>query len=165
MHKASEHPDLPLDRHKSLEFPLHPQLLADCHRLGQLPGAWLLLQRNTLLPWLILVPETLSEDFLSLPSAQLGLLMQQSQQLAGFMRAELGAKRINFASIGNLVPQLHLHLIGRHPGDACWPKPVWGHLAAGPDYSAEQVQHLQQRLAAQCGLNPRPLAHTGNAHV
>ncbi|MBF0256756.1 MAG: HIT family protein [Gammaproteobacteria bacterium] len=156
-----------MDHHKPAEFHLHPQLLADCHCLGRLPGAWLLLQRNAALPWLILVPETASEDFLSLPPAQRSLLLEQSQQLAEFLRGELGAERINFASIGNLVPQLHLHIVGRHAGDACWPKPVWGHLAEGPSYSAGQVQQIQTQLAARCGLSlvPSPADRTGETDV
>jgi len=132
------------------EFTLHPQLAADCHQLGRLPATRLLLHGNASLPWLILVPETEQLEFLLLPDAEQQRLLGYARQLASYLLAERQCQRSNFAAIGNLVPQMHLHIVGRHPGDPCWPAPVWGNLTEDAAYSREQltemVEQLQQRL-------------------
>ena len=43
-----------------------------------------------------------------------------------------GVRKLNFGTLGNLVPQLHVHVVGRHPDDPAWPGPVWGHSVATP---------------------------------
>ena len=134
------------------EFRIHPQLLADCHRLGRLPATHLLLHRNAALPWFILVPETQVPDLLDLDPAPLGLILNDCARVCAYIKADLGLPRVNLAAIGNLVPQLHLHLVGRAPGDACWPAPVWGHLPPGPAYGAERLGELVAGLVRHCAL-------------
>lgn len=63
-----------------------------------------------------------------------------------FITEDLGCPRVNVASIGNLVPQLHLHVVGRRPGDACWPKPVWGNLGEPVPYLLVEVEALRGKL-------------------
>jgi diadenosine tetraphosphate (Ap4A) HIT family hydrolase len=138
------------------QFVIHPRLLADCHRLGRIGTCHLLLHRNAALPWFILVPETQVTDLLDLsPAAREGAL-DACTRVAGYIKAEFGVPKVNFAAIGNLVPQLHLHLVGRTPGDPCWPAPVWGNLDPGPEYSQAQVAVIGAALSAQAGLIPTP---------
>jgi diadenosine tetraphosphate (Ap4A) HIT family hydrolase len=134
------------------EFRIHPQLLADCHRLGRLPACHLLLHRNAHLPWLILVPEMPVLDLLDLPPAQREQVLAECAQVSAYIKGDLGLPKVNFAAIGNLVPQLHLHVVGRTPGDACWPAPVWGNLPPGPGYSQHRLREIVAGLSRRCIL-------------
>jgi diadenosine tetraphosphate (Ap4A) HIT family hydrolase len=136
------------------EFQIHPRLLADCHRLGRLPACHLLLHRSASLPWFILVPETPIVDLLDLDPEALRRVVAECAQVSAYIKTELRLPKANFAAIGNLVPQLHLHVVGRAPGDACWPAPVWGHLPPGPGYSRACLRDLVSGLARYCTLEP-----------
>jgi diadenosine tetraphosphate (Ap4A) HIT family hydrolase len=97
-------------------------------------------------PWFILVPHTELEDVLDLPPQLLGRVTEQCQRLSTFIKRELGYSKINFAGLGNVVPQMHLHIIGRKEGDACWPSPVWGQLSSSTDYDSATIEDWQQKL-------------------
>jgi diadenosine tetraphosphate (Ap4A) HIT family hydrolase len=127
-------------------MPVPSQILADTHCLGQWPGCHLQLHRNALLHWLILVPETEAVDLLDLPAAQRNSLLEKAAELGQWLKREFGYPKVNFAAIGNVVPQMHLHVVGRRPDDACWPAPVWGNLPTGPEYDTTQIEELQQKL-------------------
>jgi diadenosine tetraphosphate (Ap4A) HIT family hydrolase len=135
-----------------VEFHIHPRLLDDCHSLGRLPNAHLLLHRNAALPWFILVPETRAVDLLDLPQDQRVAVIDDAAAISRFIKEELGYPKVNFGAIGNLVPQLHLHVIGRRPGDWCWPAPVWGHLTDEEEYGPGQLAELAHRLTSTCAL-------------
>lgn len=133
---------------------IHPRLLADCHRLGTLDSGSLLLSRNALLHWFILVPETECTDLLDLHAATLHQVLADCRALSRLLKEELGYPKVNFAGLGNVVPQMHLHIVGRREGDACWPQPVWGNLPAGDDWPATQLASLTETLVAGCGMRP-----------
>ncbi|MGE3297475.1 MAG: HIT family protein [Porticoccaceae bacterium] len=133
-------------------FALHSQLADDCHALGETATAHVLLHRNAAVPWLILVPKTEYRDLLELPVALRTALMDDCAQLARYLRMHRGVEKINFASIGNLVPQLHLHVVGRRVGDACWPLPVWGHLNTTATYSEAEVSIIRAGIKAALGI-------------
>jgi len=124
------------------EFTLHPQLLTDCHRLGRLPVTHLLLHKNAAVPWFILVPETDLGNLLDLPCGQRDAVLADCKRVSDYLTGTRGCARVNVAWIGNLVPQLHVHVIGRGPGDPCWPRPVWGHLEAVLDYGPGEVEAI-----------------------
>lgn len=127
---------------------LHPQLAADFHHLHAIDGCHVLLRRNALIPWYIIVPETEVSELDRLPDKQRQQVHALSDRVARFIRREHGSQRVNVAAIGNLVPQLHLHVIGRSPDDPCWPGVVWGQLPEGPDWSEADVTHLENKLVA-----------------
>lgn len=133
------------------------QLLADCHHLGRLPASDVLLNRNAALPWFILVPETQLGDFLDLPDEQRQAVLAECASVSAFIKQELGFSKVNFAGLGNVVPAMHLHIIGRHPKDACWPQPVWGHLPAGESYVPAVLREWQSGLVRMLDLVPSPL--------
>ncbi len=148
------------------EFHIHPRLLADCHNLGRLPACHLLLHRNATLPWFILVPETDLPDLLDLGAGPREAVMAECALVSAYLKTGLGHPKVNFAAIGNLVPQLHLHVVGRAPGDPCWPAPVWGNLQPGPAYTPERLREILDGLAHHCNLTPtdphiRPEGTTG----
>jgi diadenosine tetraphosphate (Ap4A) HIT family hydrolase len=134
------------------DFELHPQLRADCELLGQFEVCRLLLHRNATLPWFILVPRTLETDFFDLGEDFRRNVLEECARVAAFIRERMAHPKINFASIGNQVPQLHLHVIGRRPGDACWPAPVWGHLEARAHYREAEIDQIRDELVAHYEL-------------
>ena len=133
---------------------IDPQLRQDCHLLGTLDRAGLLLHRNASVGWLILVPDTDALDWQQLDDAEHDRVVSQVRALSAFAADWFTADKINVASIGNIVSQLHVHIIARHVGDACWPQPVWGHLQAWCDYGQDTIQAIGDTLARDQGLTP-----------
>jgi diadenosine tetraphosphate (Ap4A) HIT family hydrolase len=135
---------------------INPQLLADCHILGRVSSGTLLLSRNAALPWFILVPYTEEKDLLDLPQNHLHSVLADSVAISLFIKRDLAYPKVNFAGLGNVVPQMHLHIIGRREGDACWPQPVWGNLADGGSYAPETLASWQATLVDRLGLETIP---------
>lgn len=110
-----------------MQFALHPRLAADTTWLGDLPLCQVLLSKEALGPWLILVPrrEALTEIH-HLPEADQIQLMRESSAVATLLEQDYQADKINIGALGNLVPQLHVHHIARFKQDAAWPGPIWG---------------------------------------
>ena len=69
--------------------------------------------------------------------------------ISNYLKQVQKTPKVNFASLGNVVPQLHIHVIGRHDKDACWPAPVWGNLREVLEYEPEEVESIQAEI------NPR----------
>ena len=131
---------------------IHPQLMGDCHCLGRFEICSVLLNRNAALPWFILVPDTELEDVLDLPAEELARVIGECRRISQFLKRHLGFGKVNFAGLGNVVPQMHLHIIARSEDDPCWPKPVWGHLVQDAAYDSETLSEWQGVLAADYGL-------------
>lgn len=127
------------------DFSLSPQLQNDCFVLGKLGSSQLLLLNNALLPWFILVPETGVTELFELDDGQRLGLVRESDSLAGFVKQAFACDKINVASIGNVVSQLHLHVIGRRRDDFCWPGVVWGREEREA-YSDEAVMEIVASL-------------------
>lgn len=125
---------------------LHPQLAADCHKVFSDGLCEVLLHRNASLHWFLLVPRTTHLDLLDLPAGELAALMQRASNLGSLLKTDFDYPRVNVAALGLLVPQLHLHLIGRSPEDPCWPNPVWGQLPDGPAYQESDLSEISDRL-------------------
>lgn len=130
-------------------FQLHPRLVEDCHRLGRFRLSHLLLHRNASLPWLILVPETTdgAGELHELAPADRQALVEEVDAVARAVKGLPDVQKVNVAAIGNLVPQLHVHVVGRHPGDPCWPGVVWGNLPSGPAWTAEDIAGMVAAVA------------------
>ena len=112
-------------------FELHPQLAKDCEVIGDLPLCRVLLNKDGLYPWLILVPrqENIREAFQLTPQNQ-QQLMVESNAVSSLMMGLFAADKMNVAALGNMVPQLHIHHIARYKTDKAWPNPVWGYAPA-----------------------------------
>ncbi len=131
---------------------IHPQLLEDCFTLGRMHSGTLLLHRNAGVPWFILVPDTELADVLDLPAPALAAVMADSARISAFIKEVVACPKVNFAGLGNVVPQMHLHIIGRREDDPCWPQPVWGNLVHTASYQSNEVEIWQRALAADYGL-------------
>ena len=112
-----------------------------------------LLHKNALVPWFILVPEVSCIDLLEVPATQRNRIMGECAVIARFIKHHFHSAKINFAAIGNLVPQLHLHIIGRSVTDACWPKPVWGNLGSSLTYTATETKMICKELRMAYNLH------------
>ena len=131
---------------------IHEQLRADTHILGQFDQSRVLLHRNAIVPWLILVPDCVETELFALPQSEREQLLVEAARAAAFIRTYFGSPKINFAALGNVVPQLHLHVIGREPGDTCWPAPVWGNLVEEKSYTDAEVVAIIEIMSADFDL-------------
>ena len=138
-------------------FELHTQLAKDCAVVGDLGLGRVLLMNDSSYPWLILVPrrdavEELFQLSLSDQRQLVGEVSGVAEALAGHARAD----KMNVAALGNVVPQLHVHVIARRRTDAAWPRPVWGVQPAVP-YDDAALTQVVSELAAL--LQPLGLEH------
>jgi diadenosine tetraphosphate (Ap4A) HIT family hydrolase len=116
-----------------MNFVLHPRLQADTAFIADWPLCRLLLMNDARYPWLILVPRrTDAVEMMDLAADDRAVLLQEMMRAAEILRGLPGVTKLNIGALGNLVPQLHVHVVGRHPGDPAWPGPVWGHSPAIP---------------------------------
>lgn len=129
-----------------MSFQLHPRLAADTHNVGDLPLCRLLLHRDARFPWLILVPRQpdLREVHDLAPPDQTRLWREAGDTGAGLLHA-LNGDKLNLATLGNQVSQLHVHVIVRFETDAAWPGPVWG-VGAPRTYDDAQLAHMLARV-------------------
>lgn len=128
------------------EFVLHPQLQADAMEALDLELSRVLLMNDTRFPWLILVPRVAdATELIDLLPAQQTRLMHEIALVSAVMRDLFEPDKLNVATIGNIVPQLHVHVVARSRMDSLWPAPVWGQGAALP-YEMEQAQVTLEAL-------------------
>jgi len=127
-------------------FVLDPRLAQDTVALGDFPLCRLLLMNDSHYPWFILVPrrEEVSELF-QLDAADQQALWHETTVLAETIKDTFGADKMNVATLGNMVGQLHMHVIARRRDDAAWPSPVWGRQPAEP-YTEEQILAIRRKL-------------------
>ena len=131
-----------------MSLKLHPQLEKDCLLLGGIKTSQLLLHKNALVPWFIIVPDTHLNEIYKLPLSHQHNIHEEINQVANFVDAFFSADKLNIASIGNIVPQLHIHIIARHTDDFCWPKPVWGQEGFQA-YKDDDVARILAQLISQ----------------
>lgn len=130
-------------------FTVHPRLAADCFDLGRLSLCQLLLMNDARFPWCILVPRIPDlRDFHDVPREHRTTLFDEIEQVSNALGRVSKADKMNVAALGNMVPQLHVHVIARTTSDAAWPAPVWGVGTAVP-YPPEspQLAALRDALA------------------
>jgi len=137
------------------DFALDPRLAADTFPLLELDLSTLLVMRDGNYPWLILVPRRAGAvEILDLIAEDRALLWSEIERVAAALKAETGADKLNVAALGNVVSQLHVHIIARFRGDAAWPAPVWGRVPAIPldePRTEALLAGLRSRLAAGDG--------------
>lgn len=111
----------------SRAFSLSKGLAKDTIPVGDLGLSRVLLMNDARFPWLVLVPriDGIREVFELSPSDR-QRLMAEIARCAECLKTLTGAGKINVGALGNLVPQLHVHVVARNEGDAAWPRPVWG---------------------------------------
>jgi len=130
-----------------MSFELHPQLRADCYEMGHINSTILLLHKNAQVPWFILVPETQHTEMFKLEPPQQQQLQNTISEIARFIDHHFKPDKLNIATLGNVVPQLHIHIIGRFINDYCWPAPVWGQQQPSKNYHPNELITLKQHIS------------------
>lgn len=129
----------------SAGFVLDPRLAADSVFIADGPLSQVRLMDDARFPWLLLVPRVDGAvEWIDLDGGQQRLLLAELNQASQLLRAEPGVEKVNIGVLGNIVRQLHVHIVGRHAGDAAWPGPVWG--------SGMAVRHAADALAQRAAM-------------
>ena len=106
---------------------LDPRLEKDTINIGDLPLSRVLVIKDANYPWLLLVPRRPDAvEIIDLSEIEQAQLMTEINRVARALKEATQPDKLNIAALGNLVPQLHIHIIARRTTDAAWPRPVWG---------------------------------------
>lgn len=128
------------------EFELDGRIARDSDLIATLDLCQLRIQNDSRWPWLVMVPQRADmTEIFELSEADQALLSAEVNHVAAALKAITGATKINVGALGNIVRQLHVHVIARFEGDANWPGPIWGYGSAEP-YDSEKRQALVNTL-------------------
>jgi diadenosine tetraphosphate (Ap4A) HIT family hydrolase len=131
---------------------LHAQLKQDTIDIGDLPLCRVLVIKDANYPWLLLVPRRdKAVEIIDLAEVEQAQLMTEVSRVARALKDITKCDKLNIAALGNVVPQLHVHVIARRAGDAAWPRPVWG-VAPPLSHDAEEVQTFISALRRKIWL-------------
>lgn len=125
-------------------FQLHLRLESGTHPLGFANGCHVLLKNNAAFPWILIVPEVEEgiEDLHQLSAEQYAQVVFLIRSVSQFISDHFQPEKINVACIGNIVRQMHIHIVGRSQNDPAWPGTVWASDVRHP-YSEEEVIAIQ----------------------
>ena len=131
---------------------LHSQLKKDTIDIGDLPLCKVLVIKDAHYPWLLLVPRREGAvEIIDLDDVEQAQLMTEISRVSRALKEITKCDKLNVAALGNLVPQLHVHVIARRTGDAAWPRPVWG-VMPPLAHDAEEVQNFINALRRKIWL-------------
>ena len=136
-------------------FHLDPRLSADTHPVAALGLCELRLMDDANYPWLVLVPRVVEAvELIDLSPQQQAELLREIGVASRLLQSVFKPHKLNVAALGNLVPQLHVHVVARFEGDPAWPAPVWGREAARaytPEALVERINTLCEGLRSAAG--------------
>jgi diadenosine tetraphosphate (Ap4A) HIT family hydrolase len=131
---------------------LHSRLKEDTIDIGDLPLCRVLVIKDAHYPWLLLVPRRHEAvEIIDLDEVEQSQLMTEISRVARALKEVTRCDKLNIAALGNLVPQLHVHVIARRSSDAAWPRPVWG-VMPPLAHDAEEVQTFISALRRKIWL-------------
>lgn len=129
-----------------IRFDLNPRLEGDSLPVADLPLCAVRLMKDANYPWLLLIPRQSDlVEITDLSAPDRLRLMEEIAAAAEALKTITGCDKINVGALGNMVPQLHVHVIARFRTDAAWPNPVWGAAPAGT-YDPVELEALIGRL-------------------
>ena len=136
------------------DWELDPLLERDTTPVGDMPLSRVLLIKDATYPWLLLVPRRhLASEITDLDAVEQAQLVTEIAHASRVLKELTSCHKINVAALGNVVPQLHVHVIARSRGDAAWPRPVWN--AVPPhDYDSGDLEKLLASLRQRLTLTP-----------
>lgn len=139
-----------------MSFKLHPSLQTSCFELIQWPLSTLYLKNNAKFPWVILIPRIASiHEIHQLNPEQQMILMQEIAEISNVMERIFHPDKLNIGSLGNIVSQLHIHVIARFRHDSAWPYGVWQPHSQEEPYSNTEKNHLIQAIKNEIeNMNP-----------
>lgn len=112
-----------------MEFVLNERLAAGGFEITRKYGCRILLKNEANFPWFILVPEVPEEieDLHQLDEGNFTEVMRGVREVSCFVSSYFAPEKLNVACIGNIVRQMHIHIVGRSPADPAWPGVVWSY--------------------------------------
>ncbi len=136
-----------------MNFTLHPRLEAGTHRLGFTKGCHILLKNNAAFPWIIIVPEVEKgiEDLHQLTPERYAEVAFLIRSVSHFVSDHFQTEKLNVACIGNVVRQMHLHIVGRSESDPAWPGTVWA-CDVKKSYSEEKIAAIKSTAQTELQL-------------
>jgi len=143
-----------------MTFQLDSRLQNDCYLLAESEHSLWLLLNNSYFPWFIIVPKTEQTELYLLPEVRQDQLQLDTNLLSEFVHNNFACDKLNVAAIGNIVQQMHIHIIARTESDKCWPGVVWG-TSFKQEYELAEVREIQKKLKQFCqykGINRFQLA-------
>jgi diadenosine tetraphosphate (Ap4A) HIT family hydrolase len=140
-----------------MAFTLHPRLAKGTHFIGKSGSCHVLLKDNAAFPWILIVPETEEEivELHQLPADQFAEVVFLIRQVSQFMSDTFQPEKINVACLGNVVRQMHLHVVARWSHDPAWPDPIWT-CGIKKAYQDEDVIDLCVRARLALNLADEP---------
>jgi diadenosine tetraphosphate (Ap4A) HIT family hydrolase len=126
-----------------MAFTLHPTLAKDSILAAKVGPLQVRLVDDARFFWLLIVPETTATELHDLDEKTSGSLWKLAQHLGHALQAHCDSDKINSAAIGNIVPQLHFHIVARHVYDVAWPQPIWGYDKAEPLADATKAARIE----------------------
>jgi diadenosine tetraphosphate (Ap4A) HIT family hydrolase len=136
----------------STSWALHPQLQQDTIDIGDLPLSRVLVVKDAHYPWLMLVPRRPDTvEIIDLDEVGQAQLMTEISRVGRALKDITKCDKLNVAALGNVVPQLHVHIIARRKSDAAWPRPVWG-VMPPLAHDADEVQRFISELRRKIWL-------------
>jgi len=139
------------------EFVLDPAFVTTAAALGELSLCHARLQMDARYPWIVLIPRVAgARELEDLSVADRARLIEETVLAGAAVRAVakvlgLAVDKLNVGALGNVTPQLHVHVLGRRIGDPAWPGPVWGH-SVGVAYAPDVLERAAAAARAALGL-------------
>lgn len=130
-------------------FKLDRRLAESSSLIKDLGDIELRLSNNALVPWFLLIPKVQLTEWFELEEVMQIRLNKLANALSAFLKTELKVDKINLATIGNVVSQMHIHVVGRKQDDFCWPDVVWGKQQFKP-YTDDQRNEIIMSLLKRC---------------
>ena len=128
-----------------MSFKLNRKFLKTSHHLIDLKLCTIRLNDNSKFPWIILIPKRNKiTDISDLNSKDQTLLMKEIVYVSKVMKKLFKTSKLNVEKIGNIVPQLHIHIIARSKNDSSWPLSVW--VVKGKNYSKTALKVIVDKL-------------------
>jgi diadenosine tetraphosphate (Ap4A) HIT family hydrolase len=125
---------------------LHPQLERDTTPLGDLPLSRVVVINDANFPWLLLVPRRPGViELIDLDDVERAQLMTEIALVSRALKEVTECDKLNVAALGNVVPQLHVHVVARRKTDKAWPKPVWG-VAPAISHDAQELDRFMDAM-------------------
>jgi diadenosine tetraphosphate (Ap4A) HIT family hydrolase len=141
-----------------MPFELNSRIKGDTFFVGDLKLCRVLLMRDARFPWLSLVPRRADlTEIHDLSARERAILMEEASGAGEELKKLTAAKKINIGALGNIVPQLHVHVVARFEDDAAWPGPVWGCAGEPEAYAAEKLRSLLAGLRRGLDLSGEEL--------
>ena len=138
-------------------FTLDPRLAGDSVPVVDLPLSAVRLMNERSWPWLILVPRRPGlVELIDLPPSDRATLIEEIARAAEALSRLYRPDKMNVAALGNVVPQLHVHVIARFHCDPAWPRPIWGVKPVLEPYNEPALSEAVRRIAAALGADSLP---------